>query len=747
MAFLAGILLVQQLADLPSLYWGWLALPLLIVAWWRPSFLIPVFLVVGVVWASWRADVLLADELPHALEGTDLIIEGSVADLPQETDYGHRFPFDVHNNRGLKIPARILLSSRGSEIVPRAGESWRLKVRLRRPQGFQNPGGFDYEAYLLRQGIRARGSVREWQQRLPDESIRYAVDRIRERIGERIRAALPEHPQAGIVEALANGHARGIGRAQWDVLRRTGTLHLVAISGLHISLVAAIAFFLGRWLWALPGRTVLWLPAQQAGAIAGFIAAAGYAALAGFVVPTQRALIMAAVVFGALLWRRRFTSTQILAAALLAVLIYDPLAVHAAGFWLSFAAVAVIFFVMREDSQAWWKRWLSLQWAIAVGLLPVTLVLFQQVSLIGPVANTLAIPVFDLLSVPLVLAGIAFSSLGLDSLAALAWQAAAALLNLLWPVLEWLSTPSWGQWWQHQPPLWATGCAIVGVLLLLASRGLPGRWVGVVWLLPALLVRPPGPAAGEVWMTMLDVGQGLAVVVRSQHRTVVFDTGPRYSSHFDAGESVVVPYLRQAGVRRIDRLVVSHGDRDHAGGVESLLAAMPVDRVMTSVPGIAGQERCVTGQRWHWDGVEFEILNPPAGAAGDHNNDSCVLMIRSRHGRIFLPADIEKKAERRLVAGQGQRLRAEVLVAPHHGSRTSSSPSFLEAVHPQLVLLPVGYRNAYRHPHPAVVERYQVLGARLLDSPGSGAIELRLGAGRVETRLYRIDHRRYWFER
>lgn len=742
---------MQQLAELPSLHWGWLALPPLLLAWWRPVFLVPVFLIAGIVSASWRADALLADELPRALEGRDLVIEGAVADLPQVTDYGYRFPFDVHTSRDgerdVKVPARILLSARGGEVVPRAGESWRLQVRLKRPHGFQNPGGFDYEAYLLRQGIRARGNVRAWQQRLPSAAPRYAVDRVREAIGERIRAALPDHPQAGIVEALANGHARGIERRQWDVLRRTGTLHLVAISGLHISLVAAIAFFIGRWLWSLPGRTVLWLPAQQAGAIAGFMAAAGYAALAGFVVPTQRALIMAAVVFGALLWRRRFASTQVLAAALLAVLAYDPLAVHAPGFWLSFAAVAVIFLVMRDDDRAWWKRWIGLQWAIAIGLLPITLVLFQQISLVGPFANTVAIPVFDLLAVPLVLAGIALSGLGLEGVAALAWQAAAGLLNLLWPVLEWLSTPSWGQWWQHQPPAWATACAVVGVLLLLTPRGMPGRWVGAVWLLPVLLVRPPGPAAGEVWMTLLDVGQGLAVVVRTQHRTVVFDTGPRYSSSFDAGESVVVPYLRQAGVRRIDRLVVSHGDRDHAGGVESLLVALPVDRVMSSVPAIASHERCVAGRGWSWDQVQFEILNPPEGVIGSHNNDSCVLLITSRHGRILLPADIEKKTERWLVETLGRGLQADVLVAPHHGSRSSSSQRFLETVRPRLVLIPVGYRNAYRHPHPVVVERYRALGIRQLDSPANGAIELRLRAGGMETGLYRIDHRRYWFER
>jgi competence protein ComEC len=724
-------------------------LPLLALAWRRPAFLVPVFLLAGVVWASARAGWLLADELPRPLEGADLVVEGAVADLPRVTEYGHRFLFDVQRgwqgDRPIRIPARLLLSARDGDVVPRAGEAWRLTVRLRRPHGFQNPGGFDYEAYLLREGIRARGSVREWQERLPAEGARYAVDRAREHLGERIRAALPDHPQAGIVEALANGHARGVTRQQWDVLRRTGTLHLVAISGLHISLVAAIAFFLGRWLWSLPGRTVLWWPAQHAGAVAGLVAAAGYAALAGFVVPTQRALIMAAVVFGAMLWRRRFASTQVLAAALLAVLVYDPLSVHAPGFWLSFAAVAVIFLVMREDRPGGWRRWLGLQWAIAVGLLPVMLVLFQQVSLIGPVANTLAIPVFDLLSVPLVLAGIVLSGAGLDALAALAWQGAAGLLNLLWPALAWLSDPAWGQWWQHRPPGWATACAVVGVLLLLAPRAWPGRWLGAVWLLPALLVRPPGPGAGEVWMTMLDVGQGLAVVVRTRHHVAVFDPGPRYSQNFDAGESVVVPYLRQAGVRRIDRLVISHGDRDHAGGADSVLSAMPVDRIMSSVPGIAGQERCREGGRWRWDDVEFEILNPPAGADGGHNNDSCVLMVRSRHGRLLLTGDIEKKAERRMVETHGGRLRAEVMIAPHHGSRTSSSPAFVQAVRPQWVLLPVGYRNVYRHPHPLVIERYRAQGARLLDSPASGAIDVRLTATGLDLRRYRDTHRRYWF--
>jgi competence protein ComEC len=359
----------------------------------------------------------------------------------------------------------------------------------------------------------------------------------------------------------------------------------------------------------------------------------------------------------------------------------------------------------------------------------------------------LAVPVFDLMAVPLVLLGIVLAA-PWPELAAGLFQAAAWLLERLWQALEALAQLPDMQWWQHQPPTWAMFCAMAGIVVLLAPRGWPARWIGAFWLLPLFLVRPPAPAAGEMWFTLLDVGQGLAAVVRTENHALVYDTGPRFSASFDSGKSVVVPYLRQAGVRHLDRLVVSHGDNDHAGGMRSVLDAIPVARLESSLPELSAQAApCWQGERWEWGGVRFEYLNPQAGTTSRHNNASCVLKITSQHGSVLLTGDIEARAERRLVSEQGEQLKVDVLVAPHHGSKTSSTGEFLENVRPRHVLFPVGYLNRFHHPHPGVVERYRALGAELHYSPTAGAIELRLTGEGVTIVHARERERRYWHAR
>lgn len=753
-AFLFGVLAVQQLAALPSLWWALAVIPGILLALWHPRWLIIVFVIAGAAWVSWRADLILQEHLAPELEGRDIVVDGFVADLPRPGEYGVRFAFDVGraeaDGAAVTIPRRILLSTNFDRgLVPRAGQHWQFAVRLKRPVGFQNPGGSDYEAHLFRHRLRATGYVRAHPAPLylGEGGGLYHVDRWRQRLGERMQALLPDNAYSGLVVALANGDDGGVGDAQWETLRRTGTLHLVAISGMHISLIAGLIYFLVRFLWSLPGTTVLRLPAPLAGAIAGLIAASFYAALAGFVIPTQRALVMLAVAMGAILLRRRVPPSQLLAVALIAVLVLDPLAVIAPGFWLSYAAVAVIIYVMHSEQSGrnLWRKWGYLQWAITVGMLPLMLWLFQQVSLAAPVANLMAVPVFDLLVVPLTLLGALSIGLGADAVATWLFQAGALLLSLLWYPLEALARLEFAQWAQHRPPAWALACGFVGALLLLAPRGWPGRAVGVVWLLPMFLVRPTAPGPGEVWFTLLDVGQGLAAVVRTESHVLVYDAGARRSARFDIGRLVVVPYLRARGVDRIDALLISHGDNDHAGGAASVMQALRVDRVLTGTPNVPG-ETCHAGQTWRWDNVEFAVLSPEHGQqSGKHNDASCVLRVRSRHGTILLPGDIGKIAEGLLVEREGANLAADIMVAPHHGSRTSSTPLFLEAVRPNHVVFPVGYRNSYRHPHPQVVERYAALGTRLYDSASSGALEFRLQETGIDVSAYREHNRRYWF--
>lgn len=753
MAFLAGILLLQQFAVLPDLAWGGFLVPALFVAWRFPACWPIFFFALGFFWAGFRAELILAQNLPPQLEGKDVTLTGRIAEIPKTTDYGVRFVFEIEgaqqDGQPVRLPARVLLSWHDKGHRPRADERYRFTARLQQPHGLQNPGGFDYEAYLFRNRIRAKGYVREQPafEKLPGGNSAFALNRTRQALGETISAHLADSPYRGVLVALANGDANDVPQTQWDVFRRTGTVHLVAISGLHITLVAGIVFFLVRFLWALPGTTVLIAPASVVAAFAGLLAATVYAALAGFVVPTQRALLMLAVAFGFLFTRRAFAPSQALAGALLAVLAFDPMAVMAQGFWLSFAAVAVILFVASARRQEGvLKKFGKLQWSVALGLLPLTLVLFQQVSLVSPLANLLAIPVFDFLIVPLVLLGIVALAVLPDAVGGIFFQLASHLLGEAWPALEWMSRTPLAVWHQHEPPWWAVASAVAGGAWLLAPRGVPARLLGVIALLPIFLITPPKPAPGELWFTLLDVGQGLSAVVRTHHHVLVFDTGPRLSRTFDAGEAVVVPYLRAKGVRDVDTLFLSHGDNDHVGGADSVLQAFGVRDVVTSVPErFDGARACEAEQTWEWDGVYFSVLNPPPGKAGGDNNASCVLKVQSAHGTVLLPGDIEKHAEACLVRRYGDTLSADVLVAPHHGSKTSSTCTFIDHVSPRYVLFPTGYHNRYRHPNERVLARYADRDVARLDSPASGSIEMKFTATGMTAEIYRAVNRRYWF--
>lgn len=754
LAFLFGVLFIHTQASLPSPTWALLAVPAVLAARRWPLFWLLIWLVAGAAWTGARAAWVLADELPTALEGRDLRITGRVADIPRSLDRGQRFEFRVdgaeRDGRPVIIPRHIELTSYRPQGEWRVGDSWSLTVRLKRPHGMQNPGGFDYEAHTFQRRVRALGYVRDQPEpeALTGIPNRDALGRFRQQLSAAIPAALAadKQPYAGMLTAFANGDQRGVSDPQWQVLTDTGTVHLVAVSGLHISLVAGIAFWLFRGLWSRIPPLVLRLAAPRAAAVAAVAAAAAYAALAGFSIPTQRALVMVAAAMTGLILARQPRPSALLAAALLAVLILDPLAVLAAGFWLSFGAVAVILYAVQGRRAGGLRayEWLRLQGVVALGLLPATLLLFQRASGVGPVANLVAIPAVEFVTVPLTLLGVLAHSLWLPALAGWIWNLATWPLTLLWPLLETLAGWPGAQWSQAAPPLWAIACAVAGLAWLLAPRGWPARWVGAVWLLPLFLLRPPAPALGEAWISLLDVGQGLAVVVRTAHHTLVYDTGARWSRRFDAGRAVILPYLRSQHVSALDTLIVSHGDNDHAGGADSLRAGMPIGRLLTSVPERWPQaQACLAGDRWSWDGVGFSILHPgPDPPAG--NNGSCVLRVTTATGSALLPGDIAAAAERQLLAGGGGALTADILIAPHHGSRTSSTEAFLDAVQPRWVLYAVGYRNRYHHPSAEVAARYARRGTHALRSDDAGCIELRLGAGGVTASQYRQTAARYW---
>jgi competence protein ComEC len=747
-AFLLGHCVIHCLPRLPP--WPW-SVGLLVAAVVLGSVgrvkLVGIFLA-GLGWAllncTWRS----AGDLPPALEGRDLLVRGYVASLPKHAGADSQFLLDVAEPRGGVSP-RIRLTWYRVASTPETGELWQLVVRLKRRNGFANPGGADHEAQLYREGIGATGYVRDDARnlRLAPPAVTYGVTRLRAWISGRIHDAVPDGRMLGVLQGLAVGDTRAMSPAQWRVFAATGTTHLMAISGLHITLVATLAAWLGGAIVRWPSAQARRWSAVQGQVIAGASAALIYSALAGMSVPTQRTLLMLTIYFASRCCRRTLTVTHTLGLSLIGVLLIDPFAPLAPGAWLSFGAVSIILLavagrVRREGPIATFVR---VQAAVTVGLVPLLLAAFGGVSVLSPVANAIAIPLFTLIVVPMVLLGACIASV---SVAMAQWVLAlpVALLQWTWPVLQWLAEQPLSLWYFPQPSMPAL-CALVAGALLLVMPGIwPTRLAGVLLCLPVLLHRIPGPGVGNFELAVLDVGQGLAAVVRTREHVLLYDAGPAFPTGRDAGELAVLPYLRSQGVRRLDALVVSHGDLDHRGGVNSVLAALPVVRILSGpsvgpLPRVSS--RCERGQHWTWDGVQFEILHPTRHGLASDNDSSCVLLVRSRAGSALLAGDVEGAAESALVAGG--LARATAVVVPHHGSRTSSTTPFVAASRPSLALVSAGYRNRWGLPRHEIVERWRAAGARLLTTADSGAIEIAFVAGHPPlTREYRRDRRRYW---
>ncbi|MEO5764447.1 MAG: DNA internalization-related competence protein ComEC/Rec2 [Casimicrobiaceae bacterium] len=794
-AFACGVAAVQTFATLPawsaaialgaaSALWGLLrrqargrfSTPL------RAVGLVAASVALGVGYAAWRAELRLADALAPEAENVDVRLVGIVDDLPQNGPQGARFAFAVENvlRPQVVLPARISLAWFAPRVgadapaaaIPEihAGERWQLNVRLKRPHGFVNPAGFDLEAWLLEHDFRATGYVRDSaaNERLTTFVARPSdyVQRAREDVRARILRALPGAPYAGVLVALAIGDQRAIPETQWLVFNRTGVSHLISISGLHVTVFAALAAGLAQALARRSTRLTSRVPARKIAVAVGALCAFGYVLLAGAEVPAVRTLLMLWVASLGLWLARPGTASLVWLWALASVLVWDPWASLSPGFWLSFCAVGLLLYAgsgrLSPEPAGGWRARLSktlregahAQWVVTLGLVPGTLALFQQVSIVSAAANAVAIPVVTLAVVPLALAGIAVP---VDLL----WQVAHAVFAALMALLEALSAWPAATWAQHAPPPWTVVVAMLGVLLSLAPRGVPGRWLGAAWLLPMFCIAPERPAQGAVRITTLDVGQGLAVAVETRSHALLYDTGPRFSETTDAGGRIVAPYLRARGIRKLDALVVSHADLDHAGGALSILQTVPVTTLYSSLPAdsaivaraAAGATswRCQAGQRWRWDGVQFEVLWPPIdryAVGGVKSNDlSCVLKVTAGGLRALVAGDIEAVSEAHLLRLDAQALAADVLVVPHHGSRTSSTPAFVAAVAPRVAVFAAGYLNRFNHPRPEVVVRYERRGAAPMRTDMMGAVSVTLGPGDEFVATGERDRRRrYWYD-
>ena len=730
-ALALGLLALRFLPVLPPV-WFWLLLPVAALMM-LPFRTYPLaFFLFGFSWACANAQWALDDRLPANLDGETRWVEGRVVGLPQNGEAVVRFQLADAHSRRETVPPLIRLAWYGGPPV-NSGEQWRLAVKLKRPAGLLNSHAFDYDAWLLAQRIGATGTVKDGV-RL--QEARWAWrDGIRQRL-----QAVDAQGRTGALTALVLGDGAGLSREDWQVLQDTGTVHLLVISGQHIGLLAGLVYLLiaglARYgLW--PGR-LPWLP--WACGLA-FAAALGYGLLAGFDVPVRRACVMIGLV---LLWRLRFRHLGAwwpLLLALNAVLLLDPLASLQQGFWLSFAAVAVLIFIFggRLGPWRWWQSWTRAQWLIAIGLGPILLVLGLPISLSGPLVNLLAVPWISLVVLPPALLGtlllpIPFVGEGL------LWVA-GGLIDLLFRGLA-LMAGRFPAWMPAAVPLWIGGLGALGALLLLMPRGVPLRPLG--WPLLLLLVFPPRQllpeGTAEIWQ--LDVGQGLAILVRTRHHTLLYDAGPRFGDN-DLGERVVLPTLRKLGVSGLDLMLISHAHADHAGGAQAVAKGLPVRRVLSGepleLPTELQAEACESGRQWTWDGVQFTLWQ--WAAARESNPKSCVLQIEANGERLLLTGDIDTAAERALLDSP-LAVTTDWLQSPHHGSRSSSSPALLAALQPAAALISRGQGNAFGHPHPTVIARYKQRGMAIHDSAEQGAIRLQLGQFKPAWTMR--QERRFW---
>lgn len=749
-----GQLSLPLLPWLPPFWWFLLAAPLLLLMgrWSRcPVLYWPVPALLTFSLAVHVAHDQLQREIPASLESRVLQVEGRVTGLPEQDRFGGwRFRLVPHRVNGHDWPqGGIWQLSLKAADMPLPGAGCVLTVRLKRPHGNANPGGFDYEAWLLSEGVSATGSARQSRCGSPP---RISVDGLRLSLRQHFKTHLTDQPEmAGVVLALMTGDRALVPDDVWERYAATGVIHLMAISGMHITLIAVVAAWLSlRLLRRVPGLG-LRVPLHKLALLTGLSVAFAYSLVAGFSVPTQRTLVMLVVIAVASWGQRRLPALQVLGLAMVTVLLWWPLAVHAVGFWLSFGAVALLMLIGQSQAHLpTWQQAVRMQFLLSVLLLPPTVWFFERASWVSPFANLLAVPVVTFVAVPLGLLGL------------VCWPLAPSLADLFWRlaihVMSWLDVLLVQfQSWPHASVDWSLPgrsgfiWVVLATVCLFQPLQARLRLLAPLFLLPVFLVAQP-PFPGSLRVTVMDVGQGLSVLLETGGYRLLYDTGASFGQQ-DAGRNVILPVLRQEGIRRIDRLVLSHDDIDHTGGAASILARIPVGDVLGVWPdhlrhaGSVRHSPCQEGQEWQVEGWTFSVLAPgrePAGGLSD-NDRSCVLRVSKGRAAVLLPGDMEAPGERELLE-QGARLQADVLLLGHHGAAAASTPEWLANVRPQVAIASAGYRNHFGHPAPVVRRRLHEAGITLLETARTGRVVIDLRAtGEVAWQEYRQVAGRYWW--
>ena len=751
--FVLGVLAFHQLAWLPGWSWVWVAAGACALLW-RLRRLRPVAaILLGFMWSHVYALLTLPAYLPGIGEtASDLFVQGRIVSLAQQSNGIARFVFKATSvedgGQTLNGAWRLRLSWRDPPTI-RAGDVWRLPVRLRRVHGYASPGAWDYEGWLYWQGIRYRGYVQyDATPAHIERDVCCSLTRLRGELRSAIESLAVSTFARGVIRAITIGDSSGLSRETKALLRDTGTSHLMAISGLHVGLLAGLGLLAIGGLWSRLPILCRRVPARVAGAVAGLSVAVPYSLLAGMGLPTQRALIMLSVFAGAMCLRRDQRIPNGLSLAAILVLSWHPPSILSAGFWLSFVAVAAILAAIQLGRERpVWFRAVLVQLSISLALWPVLTIFGMPASATAPLFNLLLVPLFGFIVIPVSLLVVLFLPLLPDVAQWLAWPLGALLDGMHQSLVSAvaLPMPALGSVMPGIPPL---VLLVTAACLLLMPRGVPLRWLAIPVL--GIVCLPPAPrlAPGEFELHLLDVGQGLGSIIETRRHMLIFDTGPEYPSGFSTAAAVIHPFLRKRGSRRIDRLILSHGDKDHAGGVEYLRSKLEVVHVQSGEPGRIGTgvTRCVAGERWQWDGVDFEFLHPPAESRLSGNDASCVLRISNTAGSVLFTGDIGRKVEKRLVRDQAAELRSRLVVAAHHGSRSSSDSLFVATSMPDYVLFASGWDNRYSFPAPEVVARWREAGAQVLNTSLTGSISLRFRAdGTLSVPdLHRVANKRFW---
>lgn len=751
-ALLGGSCLVQ---GLPRLWPATVSLGLIAAAGlWAlragPAGRMAALMMAGICWAAFRGQSAVDARLPRDWEGRDFVIVGQIVELPQASEGLTRFVMDVRTDAGPRHwRGRARLSwYHPPELQP--CQRWRLQLRLRRPRGMVNPGSADSERAALEHGIQAVGYVRAPATARP-LAARRCIDGARARLAQRIEATLPGRHAAALLRAFAVGDVRGLEEGDWAVARANGIPHLIAISGFHVGMAGWMGAVLVLGLYRLWPELGLHLPRPLAAQGAVVLVAAAYCALAGFGIPCVRTLLMMAVALLHRLLRRAAPSSRSWWLALAVVLLVDPLACLSAGFWLSFVGVALLMGGLQGEGRGlrgWWRDMTLGQWLMTASMLPLSLWFFGEASWVGALSNLLAVPWISFVVVPMVLLSLPLLWFGVPWAGGLLWLAAGAT-DGLWQVLIWLGRWPGAHWQPPTPGLPALLLAMAGMIWLWMPRGMPLRALAVPLLLPLLWPARPPPAEGGCRLWALDVGQGLAVLVQTHRHLLVYDAGARYPSGYDLGEAVVLPAIRALGLGRVDLLMISHGDNDHAGGAAAVARAFPSARRLSGEPSRMpyASRACRSGQHWQWDGVAFQVLAPAAGASGRGNQRSCVLLLTAGGGRLLLTGDIGLAQEQALLPVLAPS-RPTLLQVPHHGSRHGSGTALLDRLQPAGAWVSAGWRNRFGHPHPVVRERYRVRAIPLWNTADSGALQFELAPGQAPRLVarWRLQRRRYWRE-